>query len=161
MVPSGTVSLTKLALAVQSGPLPVAGAVGGACVMAGVRDGRIEDVGLPGSVVGVGRASSVCPACTVMATEVAMMDSFEAAPQALRMRATVVRNAVKMYVRWTVIPISFRAGQNYTRFEKCQKKGLRDPGRFKRDRRPCLDGGGPESGSCGLLHPAEFGHGQV
>jgi hypothetical protein len=31
-----------------------------------------------------------------MATEVAITDSFEEAPQALRMRATVARNAVKM-----------------------------------------------------------------
>ena len=115
MVPSGIVSLTKLALAVHNVlPLPV-GAVGGALVEIGVSDASMIGVLMLGFSVGVNCACRVFCACTVIATEVAMVAWLEAEPQAVRMRARMVRNARELYFLVPVILGSFRTGHNYTR----------------------------------------------
>ena len=57
--------------------------------------------------VGLALAARVCSAWTVAATEVATVDSFEAAPQALRTRAKMERNASKLYLWGTVIRFPF------------------------------------------------------
>src|SRR5512143_109119 len=116
MVPSGTVSLTKVALAVHWLPPPEAGAVGGALVAPGVTAAGLSTrVGSCGSSVGVGAeawvaACSVSCAWTVIATRVAMTDSLGAAPHALRRMATMERKAIELNLCCTVIWVPFDGG---------------------------------------------------
>src|SRR5512142_28109 len=122
IVPSGTVSLTKLACAVHW-VLPAGGGVGGAFVAPGVRAGAVFSGGKVGrdeSSVGVAASAvaALCVSCawTVCATRVAMTDSLGAAPQALRMKATMQRKAIELNLCCTVIWVPFDR-KDYNRIE--------------------------------------------
>ena len=78
-------------------PEPEGGAVGGTFVVTGVSEAKGGGVGESSGSVGVDWAACVCSAWTVIATEVAMTDWFEAAPHALRMKARMEITTIQLY----------------------------------------------------------------
>src|SRR4030042_2569573 len=102
-------------------PDPGGGAVGGALVVSKV--GEASGVSVGGSLVevGVNFACAVSCAATVCATDVAIIESVDAAGAQLPMRRAAQISEVSVpYVFLAVILASFRAGNNYT----CCEKGL-------------------------------------